>query len=156
MAHHQPSSAQQQQFRGYAVAAPSCGGVQPSSSGAPGCGAAPRRAPLGALVNGTSGGQAARAPHAPAASSTARRTGTVSIRSSAATESPAFLDIDAADGDNPMAVTEYIKDIHRNLRAAESSHLASASYMEKQVGALHCSALRAAIRMPRAARLCRR
>jgi cyclin B len=112
--------------------------VQPSSSGAPGCGAAPRRAPLGALVNGTSGGQAARAPHAPAASSAARRTGTVSIRSSAATESPAFLDIDAADGDNPMAVTEYIKDIHRNLRAAESSHLASASYMEKQVGALLC------------------
>ena len=64
----------------------------------------------------------------------------MSIRSASfVTESPAFADIDADDAGNTMACTEYIKDIHRNLRAAESSYLASASYMDKQVRDLPCA-----------------
>ena len=44
----------------------------------------------------------------------------------------AVEDIDAKDGDDIMAVAEYVQDIHANLRAAEGAKHPSAAYMDKQ------------------------
>ena len=99
----------------------------------------PRRA-LGVLQQAQNGVEATAAPLAPRASACVASEqvhgGEVARSRPASTVLPvaraAVEDIDAKDGDDIMAVAEYVQDIHANLRAAEGAKHPSAAYMDKQ------------------------